>query len=100
MVLGETGVGKSTWINSFINYVEDIQLEKDERYYLFDEKRNPEEYQKKYGKKPIGSNVTDIHLIYNIGATKLFDNPIRIIDTPGFGDLRGHKYEEKKKNKY
>ena len=40
MVLGETGVGKSTWINSFINYLEDIQLEDDGRYFLFDKKSN------------------------------------------------------------
>lgn len=27
MVIGETGVGKSTWIHGFINYMQGIQIE-------------------------------------------------------------------------
>ena len=95
MVIGETGVGKSTWIHSFINYLQSIQLEENNRYYLFDEKSLQEEYQKKHGKKPEGCSVTDEPAIYNIEATKLFNNPIRLIDTAGFGDTRGPKYDEK-----
>ena len=95
MVIGETGVGKSTWIHSFINYLQSIQLEENNRYYLFDEKSLQEEYQKKHGKKPEGCSVTDEPAIYNIEATKLFNNPIRLIDTAGSGDTRGPKYDEK-----
>ena len=38
MVVGETGVGKSTWIHTFINYMQGIQIEENIRYLLFDEK--------------------------------------------------------------
>lgn len=95
MVIGETGVGKSTWLHSFINYMQGIQLEENNRYYLFDEKSLQEQYQKKYGKKEEGSSVTDAPGIYNIEASMLFKNPIRLIDTAGFGDTRGPKYDEK-----
>ena len=97
MVIGETGVGKSTWLHSFINYLQNIQLEENNRYYLFDEKSLQEEYQKKHLNEPtqIGSRVTDEPVIYNIEATKVFNNPIRLIDTKGFGDLRGPRYDEK-----
>lgn len=39
MVIGETGVGKSTWLHCFINYLQGIQIEEKNRYYLFDEKK-------------------------------------------------------------
>ena len=95
MVIGETGVGKSTWINSFINYIQNIQLEENARYYLFDEKSLQEEYQKINGKKPLGSSITDTIAIYNIEPSNLFNNPIRLIDTAGFYDTRGPKHDEK-----
>lgn len=95
MIIGETGVGKSTWIHCFINYMQSIQLEENERYYLFDEKSLQEEYEKKHGKKLEGCSVTDVPAIYNIEASNLFKNPIRLIDTAGFGDTRGPEYDEK-----
>ena len=95
MVIGETGVGKSTWIHSFINYMQSIQIEENNRYYLFDEKKLQEQYAKKHGKKPDGSSVTDSPAIYNIEPSILFNSPIRLIDTAGFGDTRGKKYDEK-----
>lgn len=95
MIIGETGVGKSTWIHSFVNYMQGIQIEENNRYYLFDEKKLQEEYQKKHGKKEKGCSVTDSPAIYNIEPSILFDNPIRLIDTAGFGDTRGPKMDEK-----
>ena len=32
LVLGETGVGKSTWINSLLNYIENIEIGENIRY--------------------------------------------------------------------
>ena len=96
LVIGETGVGKSTWIHSFINYIQNIQLEEKGRYYLFNEKSLQEEYEKKNKtKKPLGSSITDTIAIYNIEPSNLFNNPIRLIDTAGFYDTRGPKYDEK-----
>ena len=71
-----------------------IQIEENNRYYLFDEKALQLEYAKKHGKKPEGSNITDCQAIYNIEQTVLYKNPIRLIDTAGFGDTRGEVYDE------
>ena len=38
MFIRETGVGKSSLMHSFINYIQGIQLEENSRYFLFDEK--------------------------------------------------------------
>jgi predicted GTPase len=95
MVAGETGVGKSTWIHAFLNYMQGIQIEENIRYLLFDQKEKQERYELKHGKKESGSSVTDIPEVYNVEPTVLFNNPIRLIDTAGFGDTRGKSYDEK-----
>ena len=83
LVIGETGNGKSTWLNCLINYLHDIQLEEKGRYVLFGESRN------------YRYNEMDKPVVYNIEPTKLFMNPIRLIDTQGFGDVRGPNYDLK-----
>ena len=94
MVIGETGVGKSTWIHCFINYIQSISIEENNRYLLFDEEQLQLEYEKKHGKKEPGASVTDKLEIYDIKGSMLYNNPIRLIDTPGFGDTRGESYDE------
>ena len=79
MILGETGMGKSTWLHSLINYIQNIKLEENNRYLLFDEKSLQEEHQKIHGKKPYGCSVTDKPAIYSIEASKQFINPLRIL---------------------
>jgi GTPase SAR1 family protein len=61
MVIGETGVGKSTWLHCFLNYLQGIQIEEKNRYYLFDEKKLQEKYNldHPYEQKTSGSSVTD-----------------------------------------
>jgi len=88
MFIGEMSVGKSTLMHSFINYMQGIQLEENNRYFLFDEKSLQEEYQKIHGKKPEGCSVTDAPAIYNIGPSEIYKNFIRLIDTQGFDDTR------------
>lgn len=95
MVLGETGVGKSTWINSFLNHLEDVDIDENFRYILFDEKKLQLEYESKYDKKTLGSSVTDKSEIYDIPSNKLFNNNIRLMDTIGFGDTRGIEFDNK-----
>ena len=93
LVIGETGVGKSTWIHALLNYMEVIKIEESIRYLIFDEK----EIQKVNGKKELGSSFTNEPDIYNIIPNEYspYENPIRIIDTAGFGDTRGKEYDEK-----
>ena len=101
MVIGEAGVGKSTWLQCFLNYLQEIQIEEKNRYYLFNEKKQQEGYNRidPYEKKTVGSSITDKPAIYNIKPTKVSKDPIRLIDTPGFprfGDIREEdKYDEK-----
>ena len=97
MVMGETGVGKSTWLQSFINFLQGIQIEEKCRYYLFDEKKLQEQYNKEHPneKKGTGDSVTDTPAIYNVKPNKVFNNPLMIIDTPGLGDSRGEEYDKK-----
>ena len=95
MLIGETGVGKSTWLHCLLNYIQNIELEENNRYFLFDEIGLEAEYEKKYGKKPFGASVTNNPTIYNIEPTNIYKYPIRIIDTPGFGDSRGPKNDQK-----
>ena len=66
MLIRETGVGKSTLMHSFINYIQGIQLEENSRYFLFDEKSLQEQQQKLHGKKPCGCSATNLPGIYNI----------------------------------
>jgi len=46
MVIGETGVGKLTWIHCLLNYLEEIDIEEKIRYLLFNEKQKQEKYEK------------------------------------------------------
>ena len=77
MVIGYTGMGKTTWLNCFINYLQNIQFENKERYIL----------------KIEDNHRNDKPFIYDIESTKLFNNPLRLIDTPGFGDF-GHLHDQ------
>ena len=95
MVIGDTGSGKSTWLQCLLNYLQEIQLEENERYYLFDEKGLLDEYEKKNELKFHSFSIIDKPTIFNIEPNKLFNKPIRLIDTPGFGDTRGIRHDEK-----
>ena len=95
LIIGETGVGKSTWIQSLLNYLQEVEIDEDIRYLLYDEQKKQKEYEEIYGKKPMGSSVTDEPDIFNIDPSRLYNNPIRLIDTAGFGDTRGELYDDK-----
>ncbi len=82
MVVGQTGSGKTTLLNGFINYYMGINFNDDFRYMLIKEEERVDESH---------SQTSDVN-IYNISS---YNNhpPIKIIDTPGFGDTRGLKYD-------
>ena len=83
MVIGPTGTGKTTLLNSYINYLMKINYNDDFRYKIINENfnRGQSESQTK--------DVTN----YNIKTPdgKLY----QIIDTPGFGDTVGIEEDEK-----
>ena len=51
IIAWETGVGKSTWIHAFLNYMQGIQIEENIRYLLFNEKEKQKKYDEKHGEK-------------------------------------------------
>ena len=84
MVVGQTGSGKTTLLNSLINFVMGIQLNDTFRYYLINEET---------GRNQSESQTSDV-TIYYIKAYNGFP-PLKIVDTPGFGDTRGIQEDKK-----
>ena len=82
MVVGQTGCGKTTLLNSFINYVLGIEIDDNFRYEIIHET---------FGTSQSVSQTSDV-TVYNIKAINGLP-PIQIIDTPGFGDTRGIKQD-------
>ena len=78
IVIGETGSGKTTLLNFFVNYLMEIRKDDDFRYIIIDEKDNLKEE---------ASHTLNINSYY-ILPVKQGIPPIKIIDTPGFGDTR------------
>ena len=107
LILGETGVGKSTWINGFQNYLsfDDLNeaMNSPEFHVLipsvFSFTRDGKETKIQVGERDTneeletGMSATKEprSYVFNVGGAK-----VRLIDTPGIGDCRG--IEEDNKN--
>lgn len=72
MIVGESGSGKTTLLNFVINYIMGVKFEDNFRYTLVND----------IDKHCRTSEVN----VYNIKPNKL-TQPLRLIDTPGFGYL-------------
>ena len=79
VVLGETGSGKSTLIDSMANYVMKVGLNDPFRYKIVDETHIQPQ-------KRASSSQTEKVAVYNIQGPSA---KVSIIDTPGFGDTQG-----------
>ena len=81
MILGATGAGKTTLINSMINYLFGITFQDDFRLQLISENS---------GKSQAHSQTRCItsYTIYKMKGFKL-PYPLTIVDTPGYGDTEG-----------
>ena len=77
LLVGETGSGKTTFINFLVNAFFNIEFSDDERLILINEKTNKSESE---------SQTTDVNE-YNIKSKDYY--PLKIIDTPGFSDTKG-----------
>ncbi|KAL1279581.1 hypothetical protein QQF64_026254 [Cirrhinus molitorella] len=87
MMIGATGAGKTTLINSMINYILGVQWEDDFRFVLIDEGKQ---------KSQAESQTSEI-TAYQINRMDGFQIPysLIIVDTPGFGDTRGISQDQK-----
>ena len=79
MVVGQTGSGKTTLLNAFLNYLLGVKFEDNFRFKLIHED---------FGISMAESQTKDV-IIYNIKSFNKNIPPIRVIDTPGFGDTGG-----------
>jgi len=105
LILGETGVGKSTWVNAFANYVMYGNLQEAEREEIIclipsSFTMTDDNYQEKL--ITIGQDNNE-SFVKGQSATQYprayileGEYKIRLIDTPGIGDTRG--IEQDKKN--
>lgn len=84
MVVGETGCGKTTLLNSFVNSLLGVNMEDDFRYKIIHENFN---------KTQTSSQTTEV-TSYNIKSVGDFP-PITIVDTPGYGDTGGIEKDKK-----
>ena len=80
LLIGQTGEGKTTFINALVNIYSGITIEDDFRYLLVYDEDNSDQTKSKT--KDVG--------IYNIRPKKgLNFPPLKVVDTPGFGDTNG-----------
>ena len=80
---GKTGDGKSTAINAFFNIIKGVELHDDYRFILITEPKKE--------KGQAESQTDGVHLYY----LKDYSNkPLIIIDSQGYGDTRGKKFDE------
>ena len=90
MFFGELGTGKTTLINSYINYLMKIKYNDNFRYKIIDDN---------FRWRQSDSQTKEVKEVINYNIRTLDGKLYQIIDTPGFGDTVGVLEEEKSKMK-
>jgi predicted GTPase len=80
--MGETGSGKSTFVNGMVNHLLGAEWDDPYRVYVIDDS-----YADKKKKNSQTSTVTSYAVIYKDNNEE--ERAIEIIDTPGYGDTKG-----------
>lgn len=100
IVMGQTGVGKSTLIDAYINYLTGVDYYDKFRFKLIDERAELSGRDKDSQQAAsVTSKVTIYHIpskwIKKAGLKEKHDEPycINLVDTPGFGDTRGSEVD-------
>jgi len=83
LVVGETGTGKTTLLDAFVNCLADMKFVDKWRWKLVDET-----WQKQAGSKSQTTAISVYHILDERPGKKC---NIKLIDTPGFGDTGGMK---------
>ncbi|CAG9982203.1 unnamed protein product [Clonostachys byssicola] len=99
LILGETGVGKSTFINAFINYLsyETLDLAKASEQLETNPNQPIEEKIIKVGGRDDeadGSRGASATQQTNVYSVNIGSATYRLIDTPGIGDTRGIQFDK------
>ncbi|KAI5616572.1 hypothetical protein C0J50_23871, partial [Silurus asotus] len=84
LMVGETGTGKTTLINAMVNYILGVKFT-DEVWFEITEEGG--DHDKADQTKTQTNNIT----MYEVFVG---DNPLTIIDTPGYGDTRGKEHDK------
>ena len=89
LVVGETGTGKTTLLNSMTNYLLGIKYNDPVRVKMILENATSDAH-----------SITSSVNLYQIKPNKkIFPFPVRFIDTPGFGDTGGLKVDKENTKK-
>ena len=82
--MGETGTGKTTLLNSMVNYLLGIKYDDKIRVKMIVENTTSDAH-----------SITSTVNLYQLKSNnKIFPFPVRFIDTPGFGDTGGLKVDK------
>jgi len=87
LVVGEMGTGKTTFLDAFVNCLTGMKFTDEWRWKLVDES-----WQKESESKSQTTDITCYHIIDERLGRKCH---VKIIDTPGFGDISGIKNDQR-----
>lgn len=88
LMLGATGTGKSTLINSLMNYIADVSYSEDHRFSIIN--HTDEERERTHHQHESQTTSVTLYRIPKIENLKI-NYKVNIIDTPGFLDTRNTK---------